>query len=367
MSWMNKEQWKKVFGSIRDEQLVDLCKVWDVKVKGFRTLTKQNVKQAKKRLMTELVDFRTLRPIIEFYQLAAVGGEHDGGKGKVLDIQVRDATIPELIQAYEDGEELHFLLGGLFSSEDVNHHALADEFLEALLTQKNVQSIEQLLMDVVEEKDVVEREESSAQGTKQIEKKIEKAEAKNQKLQQQISEWEQQYSKLKQEFKEEKQQWIKERAQLQQEIGNEKKACERVQEANETSEDEKQKLKDEIVELKAKIAHLHTQILHSTKQAAVTIAHEEKTEATQEFTILLIGDPKNKMIHESTNPVFHVVDPRNQEALEEMEVRAFNEIWMLDYLVPFQLRKKWMTHDKDEMKHFKNFNEVKTYVAKGRK
>ncbi|WP_162595998.1 hypothetical protein [Bacillus sp. CGMCC 1.16541] len=366
---MKKEQWKKVFQSIPDERLAELCEVWDVKVKGFRTLNKQTMKRARKRVVTQLVDFNTLRPIVAFYELANAWGE-ENKEERMVNVDVRSATVSELIQAYEDGEELHFLLGGLYTSEDESHHALADEFIDALLTHQKVQSIEQLRVTPLEETDMMNQEEVDDQeakkADKQTEKKIEKIEAKNQKLQQQINEWEQQYSKLKQEFKEEKQQWIKERAQLHQEMSYEKKQFERVQQVNDGFEQEKQVLKDEITELKANIAHLHTQILKAKKQVAVTV-EDEKQEESKDFTILLIGDPKNKIIEESTNPVFKVVDPRNHDVMEELDVSTFDELWMLTYLVPMQMRKKWTVPYKEKLKSFANFNEVKSYMTKGRK
>lgn len=358
---MKKENWRKVFRTISDETLVELVRAWSLSVNGFRNVTKDNIKVARKLILTESLKAKNIKIIKLFYSIwAETEGEEEKG--------VWDYSMDELLKEYADGEELHYILGGLYSSEKEEHEEMADKFIEELFNKYEADSLEGLILEKEDEESAQDEKQVENEGaTSELEKKYEKLEIKNQKLQKQVTDWEQQYSTLKKEYKAEKQSWIKEKNRIQQDLGCEKSALEKKLEQYETLLDENAKLKSEMDALKAEVAHLHASMLNSQKEVAATVTREEKIEELIQNAnkILVIGDPKNKLIENSENPLFLILDPK--EALEEIECQECNEIWIMEYLVSPTIKRKISKKYKDKVRTFKDFTTVKTYLEKGRR
>jgi chromosome segregation ATPase len=355
---MEREQWKEVLSTLSDEELVEMIGVWNLKVKGFRSINRDNIKVSRKMAIAEALKFKNLKRIKSFYNMF---GESDIGKEDETEKSIRDYTLNELMDSYSNGKELHILLGVLFSSEEEKHHIAAKSFIEELLNENNVQSLENLILKGNSD------EETNVQSnsvTNDLEGRIEKIQLKNQKLQKQINDWEQQYINLKKEYKEEKQSWIKEKAQLQQEIGNEKSSLEKQIKGLEPIKQKNRKLQEEINELKAEKAHLHAQLLNSHKEVAVTVSEKNEYESKAITQVLMIGDPKNKIIESTNNPKLSVLDPK--KAVEKIDSFEFNEIWILEYLVSPPVKRKIMKKYKDKVRRFKDFTTVRNYLEKGR-
>ncbi|BCB02142.1 hypothetical protein [Bacillus sp. KH172YL63] len=361
---MEREKWKEVFSSLSDEELVEMIGIWDLKVKGFRNINKDNIKVVRKMAITEALKVKNLKLIKGFYNVMA---KSDSDEEDKTEKSIRDLTLEELIESYSNGKELHILLGGLISSEEEKHHQTAEKFISEILNENKVKSLEELTLN---EDSVGGSEEDPNKENKSVnsdlEKKFEKVELKNQKLQKQNNEWEQKYINLKKEYKEEKQLWIKEKAQLQHEMGKEKSDLEKQIGEFESLRMENRKLQEEIKELKAEKAHLHAQMLNSHKEVALATTVSEKYEVENNgiTQVLMIGDPKNKIIKSSNNPKLCVHEPNG--AIEKIDSNNFDEIWILEYLVSPQMKRRIMKKYKDKVRSFKDFTTLRNFLEKGR-
>ncbi|MBB6451605.1 uncharacterized protein YlxW (UPF0749 family) [Salirhabdus euzebyi] len=353
---MNRKDWKNVLSSLSNDELIEMIGIWDLKVKGFRNINKDNIKVVRKMAINEALKIKKLNLIKSFYNMIGEGERSDENSNEKC---IRDFTLSELMESYWNGKELHILLGVLFSSEEEEHHLLAKKFIEKLLNESNLESIEDF---IIQEEADEDSDNQSTNSTADIEKMYEKVEAKNNKLQKQISDWEQQYTKLKKEYKEEKQAWIKEKAQLQQVIGNEKSNLEKEIKEYIHITEEKEKLEEEVKTLKAEVAHLHARLLNYNNEVAATVSDTKTNEPI--LHVLMIGDPKNKIIESSNNPKLSILDPNN--AIDKIEDFDFGEIWILEYLVSPSVKKRIIKKYKEKVKSFKDFTSVKICLEKGR-
>ncbi|SOB99485.1 hypothetical protein SAMN05880501_102215 [Ureibacillus xyleni] len=373
---MEKDKCKELLNSISDQELIELTDVWKLKVKGFRKINNDNIKVARKLIVSEALKANNLAMISTFYKTLAEVQERneEDDNDDVNEItNIRELSNDQLIEKFESGVKLHVILGVLYTSSEGEHHNAADEFLKAIFQKYNVQSIDELVKknvvkkveinDVVETKENIPTNDEDESGNERVLKKLE---SKNQNLQKQLDNWEQKFSKLKKEYKDEKQTWIKEKFQLLQDIAKEKSNYEKTKSDIEKLKTNQQTLEEEIKKYKKEIAHLHARLINTNKdttQKAKAVEEKELTQTTIK-KILIVGDPKNKIVKESKNPEFIIVNPK--EIIESEEIPQFHEVWILDYLVPIPLKRKIIKKFEGNARNFSDFNKVKIFLEKGK-
>ncbi|WP_284035648.1 hypothetical protein [Neobacillus sp. 114] len=358
---MGREAWKKVLGSIPDGELVDLIDIWKIQVKGFRQITKDNIQTVRSMAILEALKPKNLNMIKHFYDTFHHKENPDG-----KDINLREESVESLKQLYEEcSVDLHIILGVLYSSEEKLHHLKARKLEDSLLEEHGANSISEL--NVTNKNASSEQVQLTLEPDEELEweKKKRKSEEKNEKLQKTIDKWEKQYTELKNKYKEEKQQWAKERAQLQQDLGREKSNVSGANEKLALAEAETGRLKETIQTLKAEISHLNALLLSSNTRMDVESAKDQG--AKKPSHIALVGDPRNKLTEESEDPIFHVFGPKDiNEALEKNVFQDFDEVWIMCYLVPPQMKKKIKKIHNQKIVEFMDFPSMKSYIKKGR-
>ncbi|AJO21335.1 hypothetical protein SB48_HM08orf00832 [Heyndrickxia coagulans] len=356
---MEKEIWKKIFSTIPDDELANLIRIWKISIRGFRHITSKDITRIRALVTRECLKESNLKKIQDFYKIVAAKDEDD----------VRDKTVHELFKLYQDGKTLHLILGALYSSPEDRHHERAKQFEELVCKKNGLSSLDELR--VLTEKTEPPKQEDEHDSA-HWQKKWQKSQKKNQELQKSIKKCELLLSHLKKDWKAEKQSWKKEKEQLQQELGNERTQKNRLNEWKKTSEAEMQRLKDEIQKLKLEISHLNALLLNTNKEVAAAVQTDERVESKpSESTaaarqIYIIGDPKNKLIDESENPLFHTIEANKfKEAVQTGELEDADEIWMMAYLVPPWLKKKIKNVYTQKVREFKDFPSVKKYIERG--
>lgn len=358
---MSREAWKKVLGSIPDGELVDLIDIWKIQVKGFRQITKDNIQTVRSMAILEALKPKNLTIIKHFYDTFHRKDNPEGN-----DINLREESVVSLKQLYEESSvDLHIILGVLYSSEDKLHHVKARKLEDSLLEEHNANSLSELNVENNISSKQVQLTLEPGDEELEWEKKKRKSEEKNEKLQKTIDKWEKQYTELKNKYKEEKQQWAKERAQLQQDLGREKSNVSGANEKLALAEAETGRLKETIRTLKAEISHLNALLLSSNTKIDVEPAKDQG--AKNPSHIALVGDPRNKLTEESEDPIFHVFGPKDiNEALEKNVFQDFDEVWIMCYLVPPQMKKKIKKIHNQKIVEFMDFPSMKSYIKKGR-
>lgn len=361
---MSRETWKKVFSTIPDLELVKLVEIWSIQVKGFRTINQENIKKARALVVGEALKPRNLKMIKAYYTITdEEADEPDGNKEEI--------TLEALLDIYEEGKELHLILGGLYASEEEEMEKLAEEFENALLEKYKTSDLGSLIDKENENEKVVPEPKGMKEkaGPSEWEKKWNKSEEKNKDLRTKVSEWEKQYSQLKQQLKDEKQAMLSEKQKLQQELGVERSQHRETMENNEKTYEENKHLKAENAKLKADNSHLNALLLKHQQEVAVTNQDENQSKQHGEADkkqILLVGNPKNKLTENSANHTFQVLELKDVPiALEEGQLEKFDEIWVMTYLVPPQMRKKIKRMTQKDIMEFTDFPTMKRYIEKG--
>ncbi len=359
---MSRETWKKVFSTIGDVELVELVDFWSIQVKGFRYINQENIKQARAMVIAEALKPRNLKMIKAYYTITDEEADEPEENGDEI-------TLDALMELYEEGKELHLILGGLYASEDEELEKLAGELEKALLEKYKADDLSSLIDR--EDKKVAEEpkvKKGKAQPS-EWEKKWNKSEEKNRDLRAKISEWEKQYSQLKQQVKDEKQAMLSEKQKLQQELGMERSQHRETVVNNRKTYEENEVLKAEVAKLKAENSHLNAMLLKNQQEVAVTRMdekHPEQPAATDKKQVLLVGDPKNKLTENSAKHSFRVLELKDvSEALETNLLENCDEIWMMTYLVPPQMRRKIKRTAQKSIKEFTDFPTMKRYIEKG--
>ncbi|WP_339149103.1 MULTISPECIES: hypothetical protein [unclassified Sutcliffiella] len=358
---MSRETWKKVFSTIPDVELVELVELWSIQVKGFRYINQENIKQARALVIAEALKPRNLKMIKAYYTITDEDGDETD--------QDDEITLSGLMELYEGGKKLHLILGGLYASEDEELEKLAVELEKVLLEKYKADDLSSLI--VRENKKVEEKPEDKKEKVQASdwEKKWSKSEEKNRDLRAKINEWEKQYSQLKQQLKEEKQSMLGDKQKLQQELGVERSHHRETVEQNRETYEENRRLKAEIAKLKAENSHLNAMLLKNQQEVAVAKLDEKSPEQsglTGKKQVLLLGDPKNKLTENSAKHTIQVLELKDiPEALESDLLERCDEIWMMTYLVPPQLRRKIKRKTQKNIMEFTDFPTMKRYIEKG--
>ncbi|KMJ57578.1 hypothetical protein AB685_16390 [Bacillus sp. LL01] len=359
---MSRETWKKVFSTISDVDLVELVDFWSIQVKGFRYINLENIKQARAMVITEALKPRNLKMIKAYYTITDEEADEPAEKDDEI-------TLDALMKLYEEGKELHLIIGGLYASEEEKLEKLADEFEKALLKKYKADDLSSL---VDRENKKVTEEPEDRKGKAQPsdwEKKWNKSEEKNKDLRAKVSEWEKKYSQLKQQTKEDKQAVLSEKLKLQQELGGERSLHRETVEKNQKTYEENETLKAEVAKLKAENSHLNAMLLNNQQEVAVTRTDEKQLEQSitkDKKKVLLVGDPKNKLTENSANHSIRVLELKDvPEALESEQLESCDEIWIMTYLVPPQMRRKIKRTTQKSIKEFTDFPTMKRYIEKG--
>ncbi|ART75245.1 hypothetical protein B4U37_03935 [Sutcliffiella horikoshii] len=358
---MSRETWKKVFSTIPDVELVELADFWSIQVKGFRQINQENIKHARAMVITEALKPRNLKMIKAYYTINDDETDEPADKGEEI-------TLDALIEIYEEGKELHLILGGLYASEEEKFEKLALELEEALLEKYKVDDLSSLVDSKEKKEDEVPQEKGESKSTSEWEKKWNKSEDKNKDLRAKIGEWEKKYSQLKQQSKEEKQSALSEKFKLQQELGTERAQHRETVENNKKTADENETLKEEVAKLKGEISHLNAMLLHQQQEVAATAAKvdEKQPAITDQKEVVLVGDPKNKLTENSAKHTIRVLELKDvPEALESDWLEKCDEVWMMTYLVPPQVRRKIKRTVQKSIKEFSDFPTMKRYIEKG--
>ena len=358
---MSRETWKKVFSTIPDVELVELADFWSIQVKGFRQINQENIKQARAMVITEALKPRNLKMIKAYYTINDDEADEPADKGEEI-------TLDALIELYEEGKELHLILGGLYASEEEKFEQLALDLEESLLEKYKVEDLSGLVHRQEKEKEEPSLEKAETVSTSEWEKKWNKSEDKNKDLRAKIGEWEKKYSQLKQQSKEEKQTAWSEKLKLQQELGTERTQHRETVESNKKTAEENHLLKEEVAKLKGEISHLNAMLLHQQQEVAATTAKtdEKQSVVTDTKEIVLVGDPKNKLTENSAKHTFRVLELKDvPEALESDLLEKCDEVWMMTYLVPPQMRRKIKRTVQKSIKEFSDFPTMKRYIEKG--
>lgn len=355
---MDKEIWKKVFSTIPNSNLIQFIHEMKIQVKGFREINSGNIKVVRKRVINEMLKPKMLISIVKSFESASESEDSENQQKKT---RVRDASVSELLELYEEGGELHMILGGLYCSKDDLDHAKAEEFERALLTKYGVKSLEKLIDAEEGEND---RSNETNQDKTDWKKKWGKTDAAVKNLKQIIEELENKNSQLRLESRNEKQNWIREKSMLQQSAANERTETKKYQDLCDQMEAENKKLKEEIKRLKSENNDLHARLLCSRTNVAGNSHGNEGSQEEEERHVLLIGDPKNRTITESKNPTFEITGAK--DSLEK-DLDSYREVWMLDYLVPLQIKRKIMERTGGKVKEFQNYILLKSYMERGRK
>ncbi|WP_226682798.1 hypothetical protein [Sutcliffiella horikoshii] len=358
---MSRETWKKVFSTIPDVELVELVDFWSIQVKGFRQINQENIKHARAMVIAEALKPRNLKMIKAYYTINDDEADEPADKGEEI-------TLDALIEIYEEGKELHLILGGLYASEEEKFEKLALELEETLLEKYNVDDLSSLVDRQEKEKEETSPEKAEFVSQSEWEKKWNKSEDKNKDLRAKIAEWEKKYSQLKQQSKEEKQSALSEKLKLQQELGTERAQHRETVENNKKTAEENEALKEEVAKLKGEISRLNAMLLHQQQEVAATTAkvEEKQSTATDQKEIVLVGDPKNKLTENSAKHSFHVLELKDvPKALESDLLETCDEVWMMTYLVPPQMRRKIKRTVQKNIKEFSDFPTMKRYIEKG--
>ncbi|MGD6776926.1 hypothetical protein [Sutcliffiella horikoshii] len=358
---MSRETWKKVFSTIPDGQLVELADFWSIQVKGFRQINQENIKHARAMVIAEALKPRNLKMIKAYYTINDDEADEPADKGDEI-------TLNALIEIYEEGKELHLILGGLYASEEEKFEKLALELEETLLEKYQVDDLSSLIDSKEKKEDEVQQEKGESKSTLEWEKKWNKSEDKNKDLRAKIGDWEKKYSQLKQQSKEEKQSALSEKLKLQQELGTERAQHRETVENNKKTAVENETLKEEVAKLKGEISHLNAMLLHQQQEVAATAAKvdEKQPVATDQKEIVLVGDPKNKLTENSAKHTIRVLELKDvPEALESDWLEKCDEVWMMTYLVPPQVRRKIKRTVQKSIKEFSDFPTMKRYIEKG--
>lgn len=358
---MSRETWKKVFSTIPDMKLVELVELWSIQVKGFRYINQENIKQARALVIAEALKPRNLKMIKAYYTITDEEADETD--------QEEEMTLSNLMELYEEGKELHLILGGLYASEDEELEKLAGELEKALLKKYKADDLSSLIPrgnKRVEEKPEDKKVKVQASDW---EKKWSKSEEKNKDLRAKINEWEKQYSQLKQQLKEEKQLMLGDKQKLQQELGVERSHHRETVEQNRETYEENRRLKAEIAKLKAENSHLNAMLLKNQQEVAVAKVEEkppEQSGLTGKKQVLLVGDPKNKLTENSAKHTIQILELKDiPEALESDLLEKCDEIWMMTYLVPPQMRRKIKRKTQKSIMEFTDFPTMKRYIEKG--
>lgn len=359
---MSRETWKKVFSTISDVQLVELVNLWSIQVKGFRYINQENIKQARALVIAEALKPRNLKMIKAYYTITDDEADEPEEKEDAI-------TLEALLNLYEEGKELHFILGGLYASEDEELEKLAVEFEKALLDQHKTDDLSGLLDRENKKVNPVSEEKNGKAKPSEWEKKWSKSEEKNKDLRAKVSEWEKQYSQLKQQLKDEKQAMLSEKQKLQQELGMERSQHRETVENNRKTYEENKDLKAEVAKLKAENSHLNAMLLKNQQEVAVTKMDDKQTDSPNsedKKRVLLLGDPKNKLIENSAKHTIRVLELKDvPEALKNDLLENCDEIWIMTYLVPPQMRRKIKRATQKNIKEFTDFPTMKRYIEKG--
>ncbi|KPB06084.1 hypothetical protein [Bacillus sp. CHD6a] len=361
---MSRETWKKVFSTIPDRELVELVDYWSIQVKGFRQINQENIKHARAMVIAEALKPRNLKMIKAYYSINDDDTDEPADKGDEI-------TLDALIELYEEGKELHLILGGIYASEEEKFEKLALEFEEALLEKYEVDELSSLVdrQEKKEEEVAPVKVDSHSPSITEWEKKWNKSEDKNKDLRAKIGEWEKKYSQLKQQSKEEKQSALTEKLKLQQELGTERAQHRETVENNKKTAEENEALKEEVAKLKGEISHLNAMLLHQQQEVAATTtarADEKPPIITDQKEIFLVGDPKNKLTENSAKHTFHVLELKDvPDALDSDLLEKCDEVWMMTYLVPPQMRRKIKRTVQKNIKEFNDFPTMKRYIEKG--
>ena len=358
---MSRETWKKVFSTIPDVELVELADFWSIQVKGFRQINQENIKHARAMVIAEALKPRNLKMIKAYYTINDDETEEPADKGDEI-------TLDALVEIYEEGKELHLILGGLYASQEEKFEKLALELEETLLEKYQVDDLSSLVDREEKKEEEVAQEKAESKSTSEWEKKWNKSEDKNKGLRAKIGEWEKKYSQLKQQSKEEKQSALSEKLKLQQELGTERAQHRETVENNKKTADENEVLKEEVAKLKGEISHLNAMLLHQQQEVAATAAktEEKQSVATDQKEIVLVGDPKNKLTENSAKHSFRVLELKDvPDALESDLLEKCDEVWMMTYLVPPQMRRKIKRTVQKNIKEFSDFPTMKRYIEKG--
>ncbi|WP_404349780.1 hypothetical protein LG311_03740 [Sutcliffiella horikoshii] len=358
---MSRETWKKVFSTIPDVELVELADFWSIQVKGFRQINQENIKHARAMVIAEALKPRNLKMIKAYYTINDDEAEEPADKGDEI-------TLDALVEIYEEGKELHLILGGLYASQEEKFEKLALELEETLLEKYQVDDLSSLVDREEKKEEEVAQEKAESKATSEWEKKWNKSEDKNKGLRAKIGEWEKKYSQLKQQSKEEKQSALSEKLKLQQELGTERAQHRETVENNKKTADENEVLKEEVAKLKGEISHLNAMLLHQQQEVAATAAktEEKQSVATDQKEIVLVGDPKNKLTENSAKHSFRVLELKDvPDALESDLLEKCDEVWMMTYLVPPQMRRKIKRTVQKNIKEFSDFPTMKRYIEKG--
>jgi hypothetical protein len=361
---LSRETWKKVFSTIKDEDLAELAGGWAIQIKGFRQVNQENIKMARAMVIAEALKPRNLKMIKAFYSITDDQNDEVPEKRK-------DESVEDLINKYEQGTSLHFIIGSLYAGKDQKQHHLAGELEAALLEKYEVDDLAGLPDNGAagdEEQETAEVTGVSAR-TSELEKKLSKSVEKNKDLRALVADWQKKYSELKKQLKDEKQGWISEKLKLHQELGTEKAQHKETVGKNQATHDENDRLKEEVAKLKAENSHLNAMLLNNNKEVSVTesaeVAKTDKRE-TEGLQVLLIGDPKNKLTENSAKHIFHVLELKSiPGALETGELDDYDEVWVMTYLVPPQMRRKIKRNVKNNLVEFSDFPSMKCYIEKG--
>jgi hypothetical protein len=359
---LSRETWKKVFSTIPDGELVALVDFWAIQVKGFRQINQDNIKHARAMVIAEALKPRNLKMIKAYYTINDDDTDEPADKGD-------DITLEALIELYEEGKELHLILGGLYASEEEQFEKLALEFEETLMEKYEVDELSSLVDRQEKKQEEVLPEKVDSTSTTEWEKKWNKSEDKNKDLRAKIGEWEKKYSQLKQQSKEEKQSALSEKLKLQQELGTERAQHRETVENIKKTAEENEALKEEVAKLKGEISHLNAMLLHHQQEVAATttVRTDEKISAIKDQKeIVLVGDPKNKLTENSAKHTFRVLELKDVlDALESDLLEKCDEVWMMTYLVPPQVRRKIKRTVQKNIKEFSDFPTMKRYIEKG--
>ncbi|MGE8138664.1 hypothetical protein [Bacillus safensis] len=332
---MDKKLWKEIIGVIPDTELIGIIKSLNIKIKGFRELNTKNISASKKIVTVQLMN--NFEKIIKYYNNLNIKPINSGKQISSEDI--RSLGKEKLITIYEDGLNLHFILGALLSSEKTEHHNKAEDFKVLILNKYQKNNLAEIEMSNTNEPS------GNAQNikvnVKKIEKKLDEYKKKNQQLTRELN-------TLSKKYKEDIKVLTDSNNVLKKELKIEKEKSK----ANEKK----------MVEINSELAHYNQQLREAQELLSNSNEVASSIEEAQNLfsEILILGDPQNEITDNLKKKGLNVVNSRDILQISNTDfIKSFSEIWILSFLVPAQYKRRIKIEKNQLINDFKDFKALR--------
>lgn len=332
---MDKELWKEIIGVIPDTELIRIIKSLNIKIKGFREFNTKNISSSKKIVTVQLMN--NSEKIIKYYNNLNIKPINSGKQISSEDI--RSLGKEKLITLYEDGLNLHFILGALLSSEITEHHNIAKDLKILILKKYQKNNLAEIQMSNANEPSG--NAENVKVNVKKIEKKLDEYKKKNQQLTKDLN-------TLSKKYKEDIKVLTDSNDVLKKELKSEKEKSK----ANEKK----------MVEINSELFRYNQQLREAQEMLSNTNEVASSIEEAQNLfsEILILGDPQNEIIDNLRKKGLNVVNTRDILQISNTDfIKSFSEIWILSFLVPAQYKRRIKIEKNQLINDFKDFKAVR--------